>query len=109
MSSYRPEATVHGLFRERARQHPERIALCWDGGESSYGDLDRHSDAIARRLCEFGAECDRPVALCLPRSPQAVIAALAILKAGGAYLPLDPDYPAARLRQIVENAAALVC
>ncbi|RVH52321.1 amino acid adenylation domain-containing protein, partial [Sinorhizobium meliloti] len=29
----------------------------------------------------------------------------AILKAGGAYLPLDPAYPSARLRQIVEDAA----
>ncbi|KAB1089798.1 AMP-binding protein [Neorhizobium galegae] len=30
---------------------------------------------------------------------------MAILKAGGAYLPLDPAYPSARLRQIVEDAA----
>jgi amino acid adenylation domain-containing protein len=105
---YRPDATVHGLFRERAMQHPDRIALCWDGGESSYGDLDRRSDALAQRLRALGAETDKPIALCLPRSPQAVIAALAILKAGGAYLPLDPDYPAARLRHIVDDAAATI-
>ncbi|MBB4380337.1 non-ribosomal peptide synthetase component F [Bradyrhizobium sp. SBR1B] len=29
---------------------------------------------------------------------------MAILKAGGAYLPLDPAYPSARLRHIVEDA-----
>ena len=105
-TGYRPEATVHGLFRERARQHPDRIALCWDGGAMRYGELDRRSDALAQRLVGLGAETDRPIALCLPRSPQAVVAALAILKAGGAYLPLDPEYPAARLRHIVLDAAA---
>ncbi|NEI96373.1 AMP-binding protein, partial [Rhizobium leguminosarum] len=37
--------------------------------------------------------------------PAMVVGLLAILKAGGAYLPLDPAYPSARLRQIVEDAA----
>ena len=105
---YRPEATVHVLFRERAKQHPQRVALCWDGGTMHYGELDRRSDALAQRLRRLRAETGKPIALCLPRSPEAVIAALAILKAGSAYLPLDPDYPAARLAHIVEDAAATI-
>ncbi|WP_348652016.1 amino acid adenylation domain-containing protein [Rhizobium sp. 007] len=48
---------------------------------------------------------DQPVAICLERSPAMVVGLLAILKAGGAYLPLDPAYPSARLRQVVEDAA----
>ncbi len=104
----RPDATVHALFRECAGRHPERIALCWPEGDMRYAELDRRSDALALRLRELGAGIDQPIALCLPRSPQAVVAVLAILKAGGAYLPLDPDYPAARLRHIVEDAAATI-
>ncbi|MGL3111191.1 AMP-binding protein [Bradyrhizobium sp. BR 1432] len=34
-----------------------------------------------------------------------VVGLLAILKAGGAYLPLDPAYPPARLRQVLDDAA----
>ena len=103
---YRPEATVQGLFRECAARHPERVALRWLGGELSYGELDRRSDALASRLRAMGAGTDQPIALCLPRSPQAVVAALAILKAGAAYLPIDPEYPPARLRRILEDAGA---
>ncbi len=108
MDGDRPDATVHALFRECAKRHPERIALSWPDGEMRYEALDRRSDALALRLRELGAVADLPIALCLPRSPQAVVAALAILKAGGAYLPLDPEYPAARLRHIVEDAAATI-
>jgi nonribosomal peptide synthetase DhbF len=36
---------------------------------------------------------------------QMVMALLATLKAGAAYLPLDPEYPQARLAQMISDAA----
>jgi non-ribosomal peptide synthetase component F len=79
---YRPEATIHGLFREIAAAHPERVALQWPGGELSYEALNELSDELSERLILAGVEADAPVGLALPRSPAAVIAMLAILKAG---------------------------
>ncbi|MGN6153372.1 MAG: amino acid adenylation domain-containing protein, partial [Lysobacteraceae bacterium] len=105
---YRPDATVHGLFREVARRHASRPALVWPGGACTYAELDRRSDALAARLRALGVAHEARVALCLPRSPEAIAAALAVLKAGGAYLPLDPDYPEARLRAFVADADARV-
>jgi amino acid adenylation domain-containing protein len=95
---------VHALFRERALAHPQRLALVWPGGQLDYAELDRRSDAVARHLISLGCRPDQPVALCMPRSAGAVIAALGILKAGGAYLPLDPAYPRARLQSLLEDA-----
>ncbi len=105
---YRPEATVHGLFREQAAAAPERLAVLWDGGQLTYGELDRWSDAVAEQLLAAGVAVDQPVALVLERSPEAVVAALGILKAGGAYLPLDPEYPQDRLAFAIADAGATV-
>ena len=42
--------------------------------------------------------------ICLERSLDMAIALYAVLKAGCAYLPLDPNYPPARLSYILEDA-----
>ena len=41
-------------------------------------------------------------------SPQLAVAILGVLKAGGAYLPMDPEYPADRIRYLLADAAARV-
>ena len=104
--TYRPDATVHGLFREHAAAHLAQAALRWDGGRMTYGELDRHSDTFAVRLIEAGVSADVPVALAIERSPEAIVAALAVLKAGGAYLPIDPEHPRERLAFVLADAAA---
>jgi amino acid adenylation domain-containing protein len=43
------------------------------------------------------------VALAFSRSVEMVVAVLAVLKAGGAYLPIDPDYPSARISFMLED------
>ncbi|MEB2320804.1 MAG: amino acid adenylation domain-containing protein, partial [Pseudomonadota bacterium] len=44
------------------------------------------------------------VALCAARGQALLVALLGIVKSGAAYLPLDPQYPAARLRLMVDDA-----
>src|SRR5262249_22225154 len=46
--------------------------------------------------------------LCLDRSILMFVGLLGILKAGVAYVPLDPTYPEARLRFMVDDTAAPV-
>ena len=42
------------------------------------------------------------------RSPDAIIAFLAVMKAGAAYIPIDPSYPQARRRYILQDSQAAV-
>ena len=99
-------ACVHELFAAQARRAPEAVAVVCGGERLTYGELDRRSGRLARRLRRLGAGPESTVGLCLDRSPDMVVALLGILKAGGAYLPLDPTLPEERLRLLLEAGGA---
>ena len=109
-----PERSWHGLpalhqaFEEWARRTPERRALTAEDGEVSYGELNRRANRLARHLVALGVGPDVPVALCLERSAEMVMAILAVLKAGGCYVPLDPALPAERLLFLLADTGAPV-
>jgi amino acid adenylation domain-containing protein len=103
-SPFPSERCIHELFAEQVRTAPDPDALVYGDVRLSYGELDARANTLARRLMSLGVAPDQPVAICLPRGIAMVVSLLAVLKAGGAYLPLDPAYPAERLRQIAEDA-----
>ncbi|MCA1372779.1 MULTISPECIES: non-ribosomal peptide synthetase [unclassified Bradyrhizobium] len=98
------ESCIQDLFAEQVRRAPDAIALAYEDVRLSYSELDARANRLARHLITLGVVPDQPVAICLPRGIAMVVSLLAVLKAGGAYLPLDPAYPAERLRQIVDDA-----
>jgi amino acid adenylation domain-containing protein len=104
-------ATVHELFEWQAARSPRAVAVAGQGLKLTYGELERRANQLARYLRRLGAGPEVPVALCLDRTPEMVVALLGILKAGGAYVPLDPAHPPQRLRLVLADSAAplLVC
>jgi mycobactin peptide synthetase MbtF len=101
-------AGIHTKFGEIARAQPDSVALTWQSGSMSYRDLDVAADRLAAALIARGVRAETPVAINLPRGPEYVIAMFAILKAGGVIVPLDPDMPADRIADILEQAAPSV-
>jgi amino acid adenylation domain-containing protein len=95
------------LFERHAAQHPQAVALVWDGGHMSYATLNEQAALLARRLMRLGVTANTIVAFAIARSPCMVVAVLAIAKAGAAFLPLDPDAPVARLADILAEAQAV--
>ena len=100
-----PRRALHKLFEEQAAARPDAVAVVWDGGALTYGELDRQAGRIARRLRRLGVGPESRVALYLERSAEMVAAVLGVLKAGGAYLPIDLSYPRERLELLLEDAA----
>src|ERR1700722_1468259 len=99
---------VPQLVGEQARLRPDAPALVAASTTLTYAELDRRANQLAYHLQGLGVGPEKLVALCIERSPEMVVAALAVLKAGGAYLPLDPGAPVERLDQILRDAGATV-
>ncbi len=98
-----------GVTRRVAAQaalSPEAIAIQCGEERLTYRDLDERANRLAHRLVEQGIGLETIVGVCLPRSPELVVAELAILKAGGAFLPLDPSLPADRLAFMLDDSRA---
>ncbi|WP_344951652.1 amino acid adenylation domain-containing protein, partial [Sphaerisporangium flaviroseum] len=85
---------------------PDAVALVCGDETVSYGELNARADRLARRLRALGVGPEVCVGVCAERSAGMVVAALAVLKAGGVYVPLDPAFPAERLRFMVAELNA---
>ncbi|HRD72819.1 MAG TPA: amino acid adenylation domain-containing protein, partial [Aquimonas sp.] len=94
------------LLMDSLQTHAQRPALLFEAQSLSYAELAQRAWALANHLRDAGLGAGDRVAICMPRSPELVIALLATLLSGAAYVPLDPDYPAARLAQMSEDAQA---
>lgn len=95
---------VHELFEAQVKRTPDVTAIVFQDEQIEYDELNRRANRLAAYLQKVGVAQNRPVGLCLERSPWMVIGLLAILKAGGCYVPLDPSYPQERLALIAQDA-----
>jgi amino acid adenylation domain-containing protein len=101
-------ASIASRFESQARRTPQAPAVSAGGVRISYAELDARANRIAHRLLTAGAARGGLVGICAQRSLDMLAAVLGVLKAGGAYLPLDPAYPAERLRMILEDSGVSI-
>ncbi len=96
--------TMAAIFEERAAQAPQAIAIVQGERSMSYGELNQRANRLAHCLIEKGIGPESLVGVSLERSADMVAAIIAIWKAGAAYLPLDSEYPRARLEHMLNDA-----
>jgi amino acid adenylation domain-containing protein len=87
-----------------AAENPAAPAVVTGASVLTYGDLEQRANQLANYLTALGIREETIVAICLDRSFESIISALAVLKAGGAYLPIDPKLPIERLNYIMRDA-----
>jgi amino acid adenylation domain-containing protein len=96
---------VHERVADQAAQHPEQPAVRFGQEALTYAELDQRANRLAQRLRKEGVRERDCVGVCLDRSEQLPVVLLAVLKCGAAYVPMDPNYPPARLAMMAEDAA----
>jgi len=99
-----PSGSAPRWIEQQAAVCPDASALVTAEGTLSFRELNEAANRLAHLLQAQGVGRDVLVGLCMERSAQMVIAALAIWKAGGAYVPLDPTYPQERLAHMVADS-----
>jgi amino acid adenylation domain-containing protein len=100
---YAQNAQVPQLFSQQARRTPDALCLSSETTSLTYYQLEKWTNGLATDLQSLGVGPETLVAICLPRSPGTIVAALAVMKAGGAYVPLDSEYPVARLHSMLQD------
>ncbi len=94
------EETLPQIFAETVQCCPDQPAIEEDCHRQTYAELDATANRIAHLLLAKGMGRGSLVGHGFHRGATAYAALLGILKAGAAYVPLDPDLPPARVRQV---------
>ncbi len=100
--------SVPALFAAQVARAPEATAVVCGDRSLTYLELDSASNRLAHLLAGHGARPGESVALLFSRSVDAIVAIVAVLKTGAAYLPIDPDFPAARIDFMLADTAPVV-
>ena len=95
------ESIVH-----HAQTQPDRMALIASDARFTYREFDQATNRIANALRQRGVHEGDRVALLLPRTSRLILSMFGVQKAGAAYIPCDPEYPADRVKLILEDSGA---
>jgi fengycin family lipopeptide synthetase B len=88
---------------QQSLRTPEAIAVLAGTNTLTYQQLHQQSNQVAHYLRTRGVKPGTLVGIMLHQSPLMWVGILGILKAGGAYVPIDSNYPAKRIRYMLEH------
>ncbi|UPK66616.1 amino acid adenylation domain-containing protein [Chitinophaga filiformis] len=98
---------VTDTFIATAGRYPDHMALEWDGGSMSYQELLRQSRQLAEVLIvQQGIQPGDRVLINMPRTEQLLPVIWGVMLSGATYIPVDKQYPEARIRYIMQQSAA---
>lgn len=101
-----PTMGLDARVLEAAERAPEAVAVVDGERVWRYRQLVEVACQVADRLAALGIGAEDLVAVAAPRSAEMLAGLLGVMIQGAAYVPLDPTYPAARLRLILEDCSA---
>ena len=103
-AAFNEDLKIIDVFENAVTQSPDKLAIIGDGVSLTYGELNEKANRLARMLREQGVGPEQIVGVMAERSAEMMIGIVGILKAGGAYLPIDPNYPQARISYLLEDS-----
>lgn len=104
-----PNHTLPQSLTIAAQRYPQHTAIIFYDRKITYQQLDAAVTRFAAALQGLGVKRGDRVMLCLPNTPQFVIAFYGILRAGGIVVPANPQYvPRELAYQLTDSGADTV-
>ncbi|WP_028047933.1 AMP-binding protein [Cellulomonas sp. URHE0023] len=103
-----PDEPLGAALDRAAARCPERVAVDFLGGQTTYGEL---ADAVARgaqALLDLGVQPGDRVALAIPNCTAHVVAFYAVLRIGAVVVEHNPTYTSAELAHQLADSGAVV-
>lgn len=102
---------ITGLIKtieRRAESRPDSVALSFEGGEITYGQLDRRANRVGNGLRALGVKKGDRVAIMLPNIPEFVYSFLGTLKLGAVAVPFNTMYKGGEILHILKDSGAKI-
>lgn len=96
------DVCIHEAFMERARQHPELLAVSAHDGKLTYRELDKFSTQLANALIHGGVKPRSTIVVFIEKSMWVPVAQIAVMKCGCASTVLDASLPFQRQQSIAD-------
>src|SRR5687767_1374303 len=99
-------ATLTELLGNRAKQHPDKLALIFQDRRWTYGEFQREVERVANGFIRMDVKKGDRIAFLLPNSAEFLCAVFAVTKIGAVFVPLNPQYTAEEAEYVLQHSEA---
>ena len=96
------------LCEARAREHPDRVVLDFDGKLWTWAELIAAAEGLAGGLVAAGVGAGEVVGHMSPNHPEAVVTMLALLRLGAVECPVNAGLRGQQLAHVLDHSGARV-
>lgn len=94
---------VYQLIEEACQKYPYNIAAQFEGTRVTFALLNESANLLAHGLLESEVRIGDKVAVYLEPCVEVLVSIFALHKIGAVYVPIDPNFPPARIQAILEE------
>ncbi|MGL5077227.1 MAG: AMP-binding protein, partial [Waterburya sp.] len=95
---------IYRHFEQYAQQFPDAVAATSAGDTITYGQLNLMANQLAHYLISQQVKAQDCIGVLMEAGWEILVAIIAIHKINGIYLPIDTEFPKARIESIIEQA-----
>ncbi len=107
-----PEELTHSIpsvieqYQTQVSKTPKALAVSDSHNRLTFSEFSSKAALVTQQLLLGGIRPNQHVAICLPAGTDVALAIWGVIQAGAAYVPIDPQYPKARIEHILKTAEA---